>query len=106
MDRTVTAMQTELEGGEDLAEDIHQITLFLASPVYSKNLIFHKLRVEVKKVEGSEDILIYMLQLAQVCARVPILCENYKTRIANQPICACALYQIPESICRGQVCAT
>jgi len=64
--RAFTSVRSELGDGDAVAEDLHQINLFLASPVYSKNLIFHNLRTEVKKVPGSEPILIYMLELAQV----------------------------------------
>lgn len=50
-----------------MAEVIHQINLFLASPLYAKNLIFHSFRAELKKqAPGYEDIALHLLAMAQV----------------------------------------
>jgi hypothetical protein len=50
-----------------IRELIHNISLFLVSPQYTKgNVIFHTLRAECKAILGYEDIIIRMLNLCQV----------------------------------------
>lgn len=42
---------------------MHEINLFLASPTHPKNLMFHNLRTELKKLPGSEQVLVHLLNV-------------------------------------------
>ena len=60
--RVLQACRSELDNGDQLAQEKHQLQLFLSNFKYPKSLIFQNLRDVLKRVDGHEDVLLEMLQ--------------------------------------------
>jgi len=59
--RAFGGIQDSLHDGDVISDQVRDIQMFLSNPQYPKNFIFHKLRENVKRIAGHEDILIEML---------------------------------------------
>ncbi|KAJ1446360.1 cytoplasmic fragile-X interacting family-domain-containing protein [Pelagophyceae sp. CCMP2097] len=60
--RVLFNLREKLPNGDQLAQEKHQLQLFLCNYTYPKSLIFQNLRDALKTIPGHEDILIEMLQ--------------------------------------------
>ena len=62
--RSFGAIRSTIPDGEKIFMEQHKLQMFLANPVFPRQLILFNLRAELKKIDQHEDILLDMLMQA------------------------------------------